>query len=675
MILFPRQQNRQDGAWIGDDFSRSPTSQANRRRARVFLGVLTVALVISLGFTWLRAAEYRASARLEITPATDSARSEPPPGASGASSSRPFLTEMQVLTSRPILELAATRLERAGQRFPALDPDPIAEMQSHLEAIVVPNTNVVELVAKGSRREVLAPLLNATIEAYREHLAESYSDSSTESLAQVNDEVKKLEEALSSKRRDAEAFRIRHNIVSPEREENQITAQTRGLGSSLSAADDRVARAEGKVRALTQSAAAGNTGVRSRDDPTVASLEQQASAIRDQLSDLGRDFTPNYLAVDPKAIALRSRLAQLERQIPVQREASQRIALAEAQEELASAQGAAARIRSQIATGQKELGQFAARFNEYKSKEDQVKAIDKDYQDASRRFTKLEATERARMPTLKLLEVAATPDRPWRPPYWRDTAISIGASLVLALLAMGLVELFNRPAPQPTMVLVQPQPGGLPYSPAPPALRWQTGSALPFEASPPTLLPQPAAFPRELNRDEVAALVSAADESSRLVALLLLSGVGPDEVLALRANDVDLARGLLNVGGVSARTIVVADELRALLAARLEAPPSEFLLGQQDRPATRDAMTAQILCAAHDASIERAIEVTPDCLRHTYLAFLVRQGIRFVELTRIVGHLPADTLGAYGALSPAGARVAGGSINVVFPAFPLRASG
>jgi integrase len=240
---------------------------------------------------------------------------------------------------------------------------------------------------------------------------------------------------------------------------------------------------------------------------------------------------------------------------------------------------------------------------------------------------------------------------------------------------MGVVELFNRPAPQPTMVLVQPQPGGLPYGPAPPALRWQTGPALPFDASPPTLLPQPAALPRELNRDEVAALISAADEDSRLVALLLLSGVSPDEVLALRANDVDLARGLLNVGGVSARTVILADELRALLAARVEASPSEFLLGQQDRPATRDAMTAQILCAAHDASIERAIEVTPDCLRHTYLAFLVRQGIRFAELTRIVGHLPADTLGAYGALSPAGARVAGGSINVVFPAFPLRASG
>lgn len=675
MILFPRQQNRQDSAWIGDDFSRSPTSQANRRRARVFLGVLTAALVISLGFTWLRAAEYRASARLEITPATDSVKSEPPPGASGASSSRPFLTEMQVLTSRPILELAATRLERAGQRFPATGPDPIAEMQSHLEAIVVPNTNVVELVATGSRPEVLVPLLNATIEAYREHLAESYSDSSTESLAQVNDEVKKLEEVLSSKRRDADAFRIRHNIVSPEREENQITAQTRGLGTSLSAADDRIAKAEGKLRALTQSAAAGNTLARSRDDPTLANLEQRASALREQLSDLGRDFTPSYLAMDPKTTALRSRLAELERQIPVQREASQRIALAEAQEELASAQGAAARIRNQIATGQKELGQFTARFNEYKSKEDEVKGIDKDYQDASRRLAKLDATARARMPTLKLLEAASTPERPWRPPYWRDTAISIGASLVLALLAMGVVELFNRPAPQPTMVLVQPQPGGLPYGPAPPALRWQTGSALPFEASPPTLLPQPATLPRELNRDEVAALISAADENSRLVALVLLSGVSPDEVLAVRATDVDLARGQLSIGGVSARTVILADELLALLAARLEAPPSEFLLGHQDRPATRDAMTAQILCAAHDAGIERAIEVTPDCLRHTYLAFLVRQGIRFTELTRIVGHLPADTLGAYAVLAPTGARVSGGSINLVFPAFPLRASG
>ena len=69
-----------------------------------------------------------------------------------------------------------------------------------------------------------------------------------------------------------------------------------------------------------------------------------------------------------------------------------------------------------------------------------------------------------------------------------------------------------------------------------------------------------------------------------------------------------------------------------------------------------------------DAGIDGVIDVTTDCLRHTYVAFLVRQGIRFSELTRIVGYLPAEVLGAYSALSPRGSRFPREAIDVVYPA-------
>ena len=113
-----------------------------------------------------------------------------------------------------------------------------------------------------------------------------------------------------------EAFRLRNNIVSLERDENQILAQTRDLSASLSAANERVAKAEGRLHALMDSAAAGKTVVRSKDDPTLANLEQRASALREQMQDLDRDFTPSYLAKDPKVIALRSRLAKRQFEAP-----------------------------------------------------------------------------------------------------------------------------------------------------------------------------------------------------------------------------------------------------------------------------------------------------------------------------------------------------------------------
>jgi uncharacterized protein involved in exopolysaccharide biosynthesis len=641
--------------------------QSNRRRLLVFLGTLIVALAVSLGYTWLRQPEYRASARLEITPGTESVTARPAPGGE-RESVRPFLTEVQVLTSRHVLEQVVPRLERSGQDLSMFGPDSVAGMQAHLEALPVEGTNVVELSATGQQPDLLAPLLNAVIDVYQDSLTEAYRRASGEAIVQADEEVQKLEGNVVAKRREAEAFRIRNNIVSLERDENELLAQVRNLSTSLATANDRVAAAEGKLRALSAAAAAGKTAVRSRDDPTLANLEQRASQIREELRDLERDFTPDYMAKDPKVIAQRARLAELERQITVQRTATQQTALLEAQEEFAGAQGAAARIQSQMAAGRQEVAQFTARFNAYKSMQDELDDLEKTYRDAVQRRAKLEATERARMPATRVLEAATTPQSPWRPLYWRDTAFSIGGSLVLALLAMWLVELFNRPEPQPAMVLIQPQPGTLRYEGAPQALVNRSAPTMSLEASEPTLLPGEARFPRELRPDEVAALIRASGDESRAVMLLLLSGLNLDEVLELRWSDVGLASDTIHVGGESGREISIDGALRQLLEAAPKVPPSELVVGSMRRPATLDSIDAQILCAAHDAAIEDATQVTSACLRHTYLAFLVRQGIRFTDLTRLVGPLPAETVRAYSALCPPRARVAGAKVLSLHPA-------
>jgi integrase len=150
--------------------------------------------------------------------------------------------------------------------------------------------------------------------------------------------------------------------------------------------------------------------------------------------------------------------------------------------------------------------------------------------------------------------------------------------------------------------------------------------------------------------------------------LLLLSGLGPDEALKLRWSDVDLDSGAIHAGGESGREIAIDGALRQLLHDAPRAPGSELLLSSMRRPATPDRIDAQILCAAHDAALEDATQVTSACLRHTYVAFLVRQGIRFADLTRLVGPLPAEVVGAYSALSPAGARVRAAQIQRLHPA-------
>jgi integrase len=272
------------------------------------------------------------------------------------------------------------------------------------------------------------------------------------------------------------------------------------------------------------------------------------------------------------------------------------------------------------------------------------------------------------MPATKVLEAAATPQQPWRPLYWRDTALAIGGSLALALLAVWLVELFNRSEPRPSVVLIQPSAGALPYEVSPQLLASRSRPEVSLETTEPALLPRQPTFPRELRHDEVTALIRTSDDDSRLVMLLLLSGVTLEEALKLRWNDVDLNRGVIRVGEESARDIAIGGTLRRCLAAGPKMPGSDLLVGHPGRPLTRESIDAQVLYAAHDAGIEDATQITSDCLRHTYLAFLVRQGIRFADLVRLVGHLPAELVGAYTALSPAGARIGMAEIQLFHPA-------
>jgi len=269
-----------------------------------------------------------------------------------------------------------------------------------------------------------------------------------------------------------------------------------------------------------------------------------------------------------------------------------------------------------------------------------------------------------------VLEAATVPREVWRPLYLRDAGLSIAAALLAALAAVWLVELFNRPEPQPSVVIAQPVVSGMLVHGGvrPVALPGQRHAAV-AAADPPLLAPPPA-LPRELGSAEVAALVGAGDDATRVAMLLLLHGVAPEELSGLRSGDVDLPRRVIRIGGEWPREIAIGAGLERALAARPAAADAPLVSLRGGRPATPSDLAGAILYAAHDAALERPAELTPGALRHTYIAFLVRQGIRFADLARVVGHLPPEALAAYGDLAPAGPRAPLDSIQLVLP--PLR---
>jgi len=181
------------------------------------------------------------------------------------------------------------------------------------------------------------------------------------------------------------------------------------------------------------------------------------------------------------------------------------------------------------------------------------------------------------------------------------------------------------------------------------------------------LLERPAAMPRELSAEEMHSLLRAAERDTQLVILLLLSGISPVEALELRWRDVERGGAVVHVGGACARSVRLNAVAARYLAAGSGPPDAPVLGAAAGQPATLESLSTQLLYAAHDARLERVDEITPNALRHTYIAFLVRQGVRFADLAQVVGQLPVATLAAYSGLAPAGARLARESVNLVYP--------
>jgi len=657
-----------EGYYAGRMGAGLPGARGPNRRLIAFLVVFVLAAAAGLGYTFLRTPEYRATARLEVAPAEPlqdrTAQIGVPQPASaqnerGSGPASPFLTEIEFLTSRPLLEQLLERMRTDGLAGALGDADPIGALARSISITPVPGTQVVQLAATGANPELLAFVLNGLMEIYRSHVAVRYRDSSDEATAQAREEMQKYDTAVRQKRRAMEEFRLRHNIVSAEREENEALSRVKGLGVSLNVAEEKAVAAEAKLRSVRESIASGKAAVRARDNPTLANLEARLSQAREEMRQLERSFTEDYLARDPTSRALRARISELESQVKSERAVSQEMSLAEAEEEAARARDNLQELKSRIAADRQSVQVFSMRFSEYKSMQEELTNLEGLLRGASEKAVRLEASDRARRPEAKIVEAAVTPTEPWRPLYLRDSAITLAGAIVLGFLAAWLTAFLTRREGTPSVV-VAPTTVAYPMQ----SLGLHHGAAqvdhpaLMRAGSQPLQLPAAQPARRELDATEVTALLAGADRRSRFALALLLSGVSPDELLALTWGDVHEEAMAIRITAPTARDFPLTTELVAIAAASRAGQSAQApLIEVQGRasPASDD-LDVLVATACHDAGLAQAFEVTPAALRHTYLAFMARQGLRFAELTRIAGPLPAPVIAAYGALAPDAVR-------------------
>jgi uncharacterized protein involved in exopolysaccharide biosynthesis len=634
---------------------------SSRRRAVAFFAAFLPAAAASLIWVYSQPPEYRAVARLQISPAAGVAQAtEARDAPAVVTDVKSFLTEVQVLTSRPLLQDVIDRLQHSGE-LPDLGPDPVASAQPMLHTAPIAGTQLVELSATGPHQRLVSRLVNTIAEAYQQHVADAYKGAASSTYGEVGDELKALEAKIEVKRDAVNVYRKQYDIVSMEHKENDVLADIEGLSQSYTLANERLEKAKGRLDALKN----GKAVIRAKDDPTLADLQQRVSTLREQWHEMQGRFTPAYLAFDADAKALQARLANLEEQLQAQIAASQRTAAAEAQEEFASAQAAAERLRQDVAANQKQAQEFATHLNDYKAMREDLDHLEGMHRAALDQLAKLQASEAERAPRVELVEAASESRDPWRPDYRLEAALGLAGAVAFGLFAAWFVDFIAGPA-------APPAPAFVPYAWAPALLEPGGGlSPRPLAAADLTRLPPPEPSPRELSDTEIGALVTAATEDARLITVALLSGLSVDEIISLRWEDVDFVAGTIRVNGADARTMPLDEAMRGLLAARQQRQGAAAgrILQKPAGDGFADAEVARlVLFTAYDAGLDRAQEVTPAVLRYTFISYLLRQGIRAADIDHIVGRVPHNELVAWMQLNSPATRRAIEDIERVLPA-------
>jgi polysaccharide biosynthesis transport protein len=654
------------------NLQETPVGKPRGRRLLVFLCVCLPVLLLGLAYTVMQPAEYQATARLEITPASATAASAgdtagaqigAESGGSAPRGPRSFLTEVQVLTSRPLIEEVVERLTKSGD-LPDSASDPVDRVQHMLSTETVEGTEVVLVRAEGPQRQFLARLVNTLTSVYQEHLATAYEKSTGSGADQLRESVKALDQKMTAKRQEVEEFRSSNGIVSTERDENQLLSAAKGLATALNEAKGKLAAAEGQLRAVRNAASAGQGLVTARDNPTVADLERRASQLREELHDLQQRFTPQYMDLDPAIKATRGRLDNLEQQIKTERAAGQRGAVAEAEGRVTAAREAIEQLQQQINENNSAVKTFMVRFGEFKAMQEDLTHLEQLHRAASDRLARQEASDSEVPPQVEILEAATVPQLPWRPRYARDAGISLGAAVAFGFLAVWLVEFFSRSAPETAAV------GRQSWWPVAVG-RGADASSPPLLAAEAARLPAPDPLPRELTDAEIAALLQAANDDGRLILMSLLSGLSAEEIVALNWDQIDIDAGTIRVSGESPRSLPLNEPLRRLIIANRALHPQAagaVLRSPSGGPLPLDDIRSLVMYTAYDAGIDGADEVTPQTLRHTYLVYLLRQGIRFADIGRIVGRLPQHELAAYMRFAPSQPRLPIEQIELVLPA-------
>lgn len=624
-------------------------------RMTIFTTVFLSCLLLSLGTIFLQPAIYQSYATLLTVAKTAIDQ------ASREADIQHVTIQKQVLLGPELLTETANRLRAGNDTEAGIDLTPAA-IRDMLDVRPITDTNLVEMVAEGDDPALLPLLVNTWIDVYLDARTEEVARSKGSTIQMMQEELATLTTNIEQKRLELEQFRKHNKIVTTERKDNEALARLKGLTDSLNKASEEEVKAKARLDTIRKSIERGQVVVPTEDTRTLSTLEKRAQELREQLEELDRQYTREYMALSPDLKVIPEKLRALDAEIQHIRHKGQSVVISEAEQNYAAALQATRSIQEQLDQHRQKAAEFTARFVEHDALKSDLEELELLYRNSQSRLAQLEAQHTGKYPYVDVIERAFLPHHPIRPDYLWNAMIATLASLLLGLAAIWIFEFLMHKEQEKLAIHLS-------------GIHLHNGNNLPRDAldmmPPPStsasLLQEPVqalehAAIVEFTPRQIAGLFHAANTKEKQLLIFLLSGLTPDEIANLQNNDVDLENNSLTIRNIAARTIPLHPVLATLYSKHgyCLIDPAGNRLNQED-------LEALLTCLQIDADLLATRQISAEALRQTYILYLVKQGMRLADLESVVGYISPTELSEYGAYTPPGTKRPIEAINLFYP--------
>ncbi len=410
-------------------------------RARLFGLVAGLTLVFGVIWTLSQPVVYRSSATVLMSAPTaiDAKVSE--------ADIQSVAIQRKILLGEDITRRLADELDTTW----ALGLDAV-ELRQLLQVNPVPDTNLVEMSAQGSDGEILPLVVGSWIDVYLAVRAEDIEQRKSQTLLVVQDELDGLAEKLEQARSALDDYREKHEIISVERQENEVLARLDGLNKALNNAIEEEAKTKAYLDTLRAAIAGGAQVVPQGDRRDVEAMDTELRELQVQMLEMSKRYTPEYIEKQPQLRAIPERIEELKAKLARALSQGRAAELANATQAHAAAQQTAADLQRKLDQHKQEVAQFNTIYATHQALAEDLASLEQLNRDTQARLVQVEVRQVEKYPQVSVIERPGRESERIGPDYLLLLGGTLVAALGLGIFSVWLYGFLSPKRDQPAYV-------------------------------------------------------------------------------------------------------------------------------------------------------------------------------------------------------------------------------